>query len=45
VGRIVSHGTFYGTCNAHYNGSRAEPFGYAEVWYEAQIPRHEHYAH
>jgi hypothetical protein len=42
---LASDAVNYGTCNAHYNGSRREPYAAANVYYETQIPRHTHYAH
>lgn len=42
---LASDGVYYGTCNAHYNGSRSELYAAANAYYETQISSHLHYAH
>jgi hypothetical protein len=42
---LANDAVYYGTCNAHYNGSRSELNAAANAYYETQIDSHLHFAH
>jgi hypothetical protein len=42
---LASDAVYYNTCNAHSTGSRSELYAAANVYYETQFSRHQHYPH